>query len=89
MADTKRITRECQECQKYSDLQHCPSKKFTSLNIPIPFARWGLDIIGPFPVANGRRKYAFVAVEYFIKWAEAEPVKSITQDRAVKFVSKT
>lgn len=86
--DTRKITRECQECQKYSDLQHCPSIGLTSLDTPVPFARWGLDIIGPFQVASGGRKYAFVAVEYFTKWADAEPVKSITQDKAVKFVFK-
>lgn len=67
-------------------MQHLPSVKLNPLITPIPFARWGLDIIGPFLVASGGRKFAFVAVEYFTKWAEAEAVKSITQERAVKFV---
>lgn len=83
--DTKKIAREC---QKYSDIQHYPSINITSLDTPVPFARWGLDIIGPFPVASGGKKICILAVEYFTKWAEAEPVKSITQDKVVKFVFK-
>lgn len=45
-----------------------------------------MGIIGPFPVASRGRKYTFVAIEYFTKWVEAKPVKSITQDKAVKFI---
>lgn len=43
-----------------------------------PFARWGIDIAGPLPVAPGKYKYAVVVVEYFSKWIEAKEVQSIT-----------
>lgn len=74
------------EYQKYADIQHRPSVELSPYITPVPFARWGLDIIGPFSVVGGGRKFAFIAVKYFTKWAEAEPVKSINQDNAVKFV---
>lgn len=38
---------------------------------PFPFARWGLDIVGPFPPVSRDRKFLFVAMYYFTKWVEA------------------
>jgi hypothetical protein len=40
--------------------------------------RWGLDIVGPLPTAQGNFKFAVVAVEYFTKWIEARLVATIT-----------
>ena len=31
-------------------------------------ARWGIDIIGKLPPAQGNFQYVVVAVEYFTKW---------------------
>lgn len=65
--DTKKITRECLEWQKYADLQHSPSVKLSPYITPILFVRWGLDIIGSFPMASKGRKFTFVTVDYFTK----------------------
>ncbi|KAL0292013.1 UNVERIFIED_CONTAM: hypothetical protein Sradi_7005700 [Sesamum radiatum] len=40
---------------------------------------WGIDIVGLFPVAPGQRKFMLVAIEYFTKWVQAEPLAHITQ----------
>jgi hypothetical protein len=40
--------------------------------------RWGLDLLGPLPPAQGNLKYVVVAVEYFSKWIEAKPLATIT-----------
>jgi hypothetical protein len=32
--------------------------------------RWGLDLLGPLPPAQGNLRYVVVAVEYFSKWIE-------------------
>ncbi|CAN6244166.1 unnamed protein product [Urochloa humidicola] len=53
-----------------------------------PLARWGMDIIGPLPTAPGSFRYAIVAVEYFSKWLEAEPLTTITSANIVKFLWK-
>lgn len=70
--DVREIVKKCSTCQKYAIFQHLPSVKLTSLHTVIPFARWGLDIIKPFLIASRGKKYAFVAIEYFTKWVEAE-----------------
>jgi len=44
-------------------------EKLTPLTSPWPFAKWGVDIVGPMPVGKGGRKFLVVAVDYFTKWA--------------------
>ena len=53
---------------------------------PWPFAIWGIDIIGSLPISKGGAKYAIVAVDYFTKWAEAEPLATITSKKVINFV---
>ena len=53
---------------------------------PWPFAVWGIDIIGTLPLAKGGAKYAIVAVDYFTKWAEAEPLATITTKKVINFI---
>jgi transposase InsO family protein len=47
--------------------------------------RWGLDLLGPLPPAQGNLKYVVVAVEYFSKWIEAKPLATITLVTVQKF----
>jgi hypothetical protein len=51
VADAHDIVRLCLECQR-----HAPYSKFTSNEVQLippvwPFARWGIDIVGPLPTA--------------------------------------
>jgi hypothetical protein len=48
-------------------------------------AKWGLDLLGPLPPAQGNLKYVVVAVEYFSKWIEAKPLATITSVAVQKF----
>jgi hypothetical protein len=50
--------------------------------------RWGLDLLGPLPPAQGNLKYVVVAVEYFSKWIEAKPLATITSATVQKFFWK-
>jgi len=47
----------------------------------IPFAQWGLDILGPFPISTGQQKYLLMAINYFTKWVEAELLATITENK--------
>ena len=55
---------------------------------PWPFAQWGLDLIGPMPARKGKVRYAIVVVDYFTKWAEVEPLATITEAKIEDFVWK-
>lgn len=41
--------------------------------------------MGPFPKAPGKLKYMVVAVDYFTKWIEAEPLACISGKEMIKF----
>ena len=53
---------------------------------PWPFAKWGMDILGPFPLGRGQTKFMIVAVDYFTKWIEAEALTKITAQQVQTFV---
>ena len=55
---------------------------------PWPFAQWGLDILGHFPIGTRQMKFLVVWINYFTKWVEAKPLASITQQNVKNFVWK-
>ncbi|XP_061370599.1 uncharacterized protein LOC133313266 [Gastrolobium bilobum] len=77
--------KKCEKCQRFGDTHKAPPKELTSITSPWPFCKWGMDILGPFPVAAGRVQWLIVAIDYFTKWVEAEPVATITSQRVRKF----
>ena len=81
-------TQKCIECQTFAPQHHIPAAPLTSITSPWPFYQWGIDIVGPFPPAPGNVKFLLVAVDYFSKWIEAEPLATITGHQVIKFVKK-
>ncbi|KAK3006409.1 hypothetical protein RJ639_015550 [Escallonia herrerae] len=76
--DAITFTRRCDKCQKFAAVPHIPVAPLTSVVSPIPFAIWGMDLLGPFPLALGQRWFVIVAMHYFTKWTEAEVLAIIT-----------
>ncbi|XP_074374425.1 serine/threonine-protein phosphatase PP1 isozyme 3-like [Apium graveolens] len=44
-----------------------------------------MDILGPFPMASGQRKFIVVAIDYFTKWIEAKALAKITTKQITQF----
>ncbi|XP_031104742.1 uncharacterized protein LOC116009751 [Ipomoea triloba] len=80
--------RQCPKCQEFQTLPGRPATNYTLVSTAIPFSRWGIDLVGALPTGSGSRKYIIVAIDYFTKWVEAEPLASITAVRCKKFVEK-
>jgi hypothetical protein len=80
-----RVVRSCEACQKFSPHTSTPSQFTKLIAHNWPLQRWGLNIVGPLPTAQGNLKFAFVAVEYFTKWIEVRVVSTITSKTAHKF----
>ncbi|RDY02587.1 Tf2-9, partial [Mucuna pruriens] len=59
----------------------CPTRAIAFDHVTCLFQKWGVDILGPFPII----KYLIVAVDYFPKWVEAEPVTTISTERIKHF----
>lgn len=76
--DAITIVQKCKQCQFDSDIPRRPAQDLTAILPTLPFDRWGMDLLGPFPPASGQRKFLIVAVDYFTKWIEAEPLSKVT-----------
>ncbi|KAI3458805.1 hypothetical protein Pfo_015468 [Paulownia fortunei] len=76
--DAQYLVRTCEKCQKHASLIHKPAEELKVMSSPYPFSKWRINIVGPFPLAIGQRKFLIVAIDYFCKWEEAEPVAKIT-----------
>jgi hypothetical protein len=79
-----RVTQSCKACQKFSPRTGAPSQLTKLITHTWPLQRWGLDIVGPLPTAQGNLKFTFVAVEYFTKWIEGRSVSTITSKTTQK-----
>ncbi|GAU47407.1 hypothetical protein TSUD_403880 [Trifolium subterraneum] len=88
LSDANSHVRSCDKCQRHADLHHAPGEPLQSIISPWPFYMWGVDILGPFTTSQGQAKVLLVAVDYFTKWIEAEPVATISSERVKKFYWK-
>ncbi|XP_074356333.1 uncharacterized protein LOC141696039 [Apium graveolens] len=61
------------------------TQEVSTFSTPIPFAIWGMDILGIFLVASGQRKFIVVAIDYFTKWIEAKTLAQITTKKIAQF----
>ncbi|KAK2999168.1 hypothetical protein RJ639_022612 [Escallonia herrerae] len=86
--DAIEFTIRCDKCQKFAPISHTPVVPLTSIVSPIPFTVWGMDLLGPFPMASGQRRFVIVAIDYFTKWTEAESLATITSAKCEDFFWK-
>ena len=84
-SDASDLVQKCENCQKCAIDQKQPSSLTQLIQPTWPLQRWGLDLLGPLPPAQGNLKYVVVAVEYFSKWIEAKPLATITSVTVQKF----
>nr|XP_025616499.1 uncharacterized protein LOC112708784 [Arachis hypogaea] len=87
-ADSKHKVRTCDNCQKHSPIINMPAEHLHQSVVSWPFNRWGIDILGPFPTAPRQVKFLVVAIDYFSKWIEAQPLAKITSSQMISFVWK-
>jgi hypothetical protein len=77
-SDAMDLVQKCENYQKCARDEKQPSSSTQLIQPTWPLQRWGLDLLGPLPPAQGNLKYVMVAVEYFSKWIEAKPLATIT-----------
>nr|GEX75013.1 reverse transcriptase domain-containing protein [Tanacetum cinerariifolium] len=84
--DTRDMIRKCNDCQIHRPITRSPQQPLTQIMALWPFYKWGIDIAGPFLVGTGKVKILIVAMDYFMKWIEANEVATITGGQVKKFV---
>jgi hypothetical protein len=84
-SDAADLVQKCENCQKCARDKKQPSSLTPLIQSTWPLQRWGLDLLGPLPLAQGNLKYVVVAVEYFSKWIETKHLVTITSATVQKF----
>ena len=85
LKDAEQLVKTCKGCQMMGPNYRRPLTLSQLIPPAWPLQRWGMDLVGPLPTAQGNLKYAVVAVEYFTKWVEAKPLINITSEAVRKF----
>src|SRR5690606_35777148 len=82
--DVRRYILFCEPCQKRR-----PSKQRHEL-VPIPvtepFARIGIDVVGPLNYSRSGNRYLIVCTEYLTKWPEAAAVTEVKASDVAHFL---
>ena len=86
--DAQAYVKACDKCQRFSNVIRQLAKEFTPMMALWPFAQWGLDIIGSFPIAIRQLKFLIVSIDNFTKWVEAEALATIIEKNVGSFVWK-
>ncbi|KAL5539124.1 hypothetical protein UlMin_045560 [Ulmus minor] len=86
--DSLDFVHKCDKCQRFSAIPRQAPEDLTTVTNPWPFAKWGIDLIGPLPTARGQLKYVVVAIDYYTKWVEAEALAKITEQNVTAFIWK-
>jgi hypothetical protein len=56
---------------------------------PWPFRGWAIDLIAQiYPPSSKGHKFVLVATDYFTKWVEAIPIKTVTSGNMIDFVNE-
>ena len=84
--DAAQVLQKCDKCQWFGNVQHVLAKQLTNITSPWPFSIWGIDILGPLSLGKKQVKFLVVAIDYFMKWVEAEPLEVITEAKIQHFV---
>jgi hypothetical protein len=74
-SDAAELVQKCENCQKCARDQKQPSSLTQLIQPTWSLQRWGLDLLGPLPPAQGN----------FSKWIEAKPLATITSATVQNF----
>src|SRR4051812_20870396 len=61
LQEARDLVQKCLKCQKFSSFTHTKATELIPIVNPIPFAQWGIDLIGKFPIAKSGQ-YQFLIV---------------------------
>jgi len=86
--DCTTFAKKCDKCHRLSNIHKTPHTSLTPITSPWSFAIWGIDLVGPLATTRGRFKYLVVAVDYFTKWVEVEPLMDMPYKKVYHFTWK-
>ena len=83
--DAEAYVKTYDKCQRFNNIIRQPTEELTPMMALWPFAQWGLDIMGPFPIEVWQLKFQVVGIDYFTKWVEVEALTTIIEKNVRSF----
>ncbi|GJS44523.1 hypothetical protein Tco_0569566 [Tanacetum coccineum] len=62
--DARNIIRKYDDCKTHRPVPKNPYQKLTPITSLLPFYKWGIDISGPFPEAQGKSRNSYGTISY-------------------------
>ncbi|GJT56730.1 reverse transcriptase domain-containing protein [Tanacetum coccineum] len=85
--DAHEFVKACDACQRARNISTRNEMPQNSIQVCEVFDIWGIDFMGPFPTSY-RNKYILVAIDYVLKWAEAQALPTNDARMVVKFLKR-
>ncbi|GJQ98658.1 reverse transcriptase domain-containing protein [Tanacetum coccineum] len=82
----KEVLQDCEKCKEQSALRKVVESIAITVGSGWPFSHWGVNILGPLPIAPGGFKFLAIAIEHSTKWVEAKPLTVINGRHVERFV---
>jgi hypothetical protein len=89
LEDCFKYYKGCQDFQRFGKIQIVPASAMNPIIKPWPFRGWGMDMIGKInPPSSKGHQFILAVIDYFTKWVEAVPMKSVTSRDVINFVKE-
>jgi hypothetical protein len=89
LEDCFKYYKGCQACQKFGKIQMVPASVMNPIIKQWPFRGWSMDMIGKInPPSSKGHQFILAITDYFTKWVEAVPMKSVASKDVIQFVKE-
>jgi hypothetical protein len=89
LEDSLKYYKGCQACQRFRKIQMVPTSVMNPISKLWPFKGWGMDMVDKInPPSSKGHQYILAIMDYFTKWVEAIPMKSVTSKDFVNFIKE-
>jgi hypothetical protein len=89
LEDCFKYYKGCQACQRFGKIQMVLASVINPIIKPWSFKGWGMDMISKInPPSSKGHQYILAITDYFTKWMEAIPMKSVTSNDVINFIKE-
>ena len=89
LEDCFKYYKGCQACPRFGKIQIVPASVMNPIIKPWPFRGWAMDMIGQInPSSSKGHQWVLAATDYFTKWVEAVPMRSVASRDVISFVKE-
>lgn len=89
LKDSFKYYKGCQACQRFRKIQMVPASVMNPIIKLWPFRGWGMDMISKInPPSSKSHQYILAITDYFTKWVEVIPMKSVTSKDVINFIKE-